>query len=125
MTITDAVERTWADMTKTAGRTSRRQFVLFTLHSLTSATTVILATMIAGMYDDLNPVLAWAILILVPTYLIALAVAQLTLTIRRLHDAGVSGWWTIGSVVPVFALGVLMIGLKGGDEGPNRWGDAL
>ena len=46
-------------------------------------------------------------------------------TIRRCHDLDISGWWTLLLIVPLvnlfFALFLL---IKGGTEGPNRFGPA-
>jgi uncharacterized membrane protein YhaH (DUF805 family) len=63
------------------------------------------------------------------TFLPALAV-----TVRRLHDRGISGWWYAGLLIASFIplvniaamLGYLVLFvflLLPGEDGPNKWGD--
>lgn len=50
------------------------------------------------------------------------------LTVRRLHDMDLSGWWAlfgIGAFIPVVPLGLIILLLRcarGGQRGPNRFG---
>lgn len=63
------------------------------------------------------------------TFLPALAV-----TVRRLHDRGISGWWYAGLLIAGFIPLVNIVAMIGylvlfvflllpGEDGPNKWGD--
>lgn len=52
---------------------------------------------------------------------IALLVPQLSVTVRRLHDAGKSSWWLLVGLIPFGVIVVLLFLLKESD-GYNRWG---
>lgn len=60
-------------------------------------------------------------------------VPNLAVTVRRLHDRGMSGWWYAGvlilNFVPVLNIlsffgfiGILVICALPGEDGPNKWG---
>ena len=123
MSITDAVERSLVEMTTLNGRASRRQFALFTIFAFMCTFTLLFATVITSMYEDVNPLAALVVLLIVPATLLTLAIAQSTLIVRRLHDAGLSAWWTLLAAVPL--LGVLIIGAKQSQAEANKWGATL
>ena len=50
------------------------------------------------------------------------AMPQLTVTIRRLHDTGRSGWNWLWNFVPFGSLVVLVWTCQGSEIGPNRFG---
>lgn len=55
---------------------------------------------------------------------IALGVATIMLVIRRWHDLGKSGWFTLLLFIPLVNLFVaIYLWVKKGDEGPNEYGD--
>ncbi|MBO5924217.1 MAG: DUF805 domain-containing protein, partial [Lentisphaeria bacterium] len=46
-----------------------------------------------------------------------------TLTIRRLHDIGMSGFWILGWVIPVWnILLAIMLIFRDSEQGENQWG---
>ncbi|WP_298961073.1 DUF805 domain-containing protein [uncultured Methylobacterium sp.] len=49
-------------------------------------------------------------------------VPALTLTVRRLHDTGRSGWLVLINFIPLGALVILIFMLTPGQAGPNRYG---
>ncbi len=51
---------------------------------------------------------------------LALLVPNISLQVRRHHDAGRSGWWTLTSLVPVWGLVLLLYPSKGAG---NRYSD--
>ena len=54
---------------------------------------------------------------------LALALPSLAVTVRRLHDSGLSGLWLLMALVPVVgAVAVLVLILRPGETGPNRFG---
>lgn len=55
--------------------------------------------------------------------MIGLLLPLLALTVRRLHDAGFSGWWVLVGFVPFIGAIVLMIfAVLDGTHGPNEFG---
>jgi hypothetical protein len=51
-------------------------------------------------------------------------VPSLTLTIRRLHDTGRSGWWLLIALIPYLGGLILLVFMcLDGTPGPNNWGD--
>ena len=55
---------------------------------------------------------------------IGLGVATVMLVIRRWHDLGKSGWFTLLLLIPLVNLIVaIYLWVKKGDEGPNQYGD--
>ena len=59
----------------------------------------------------------------VPLYLLLFSPAMLAITVRRLHDRGRRGWWTLVYLIPFFGLFpmVAMLARKS-QEGFNRFG---
>ncbi|MCY1166427.1 MAG: DUF805 domain-containing protein [Pseudomonadota bacterium] len=59
-------------------------------------------------------------------YLVSLALLlpAVTVSARRLHDIGKSGWWMLISAVPVLGLIFIAWAAKKGDEGVNTYGPA-
>ena len=62
-------------------------------------------------------------LILQLAVILFVLVYSFSLTIRRLHDIGRAGWWSLVSFVPFLnlILAVILL-LKKGDEGENSYG---
>jgi uncharacterized membrane protein YhaH (DUF805 family) len=47
----------------------------------------------------------------------------LTVSFRRLHDTGHSGWWILISLIPLIgAIWLLVLLVRQGDAGPNKYG---
>ena len=132
------------------GRSGRAEFWWWTLfYYLVSA--VLVAIMLAGLpweaMSDENldaQVLddspfgqvgagVWIGAILYGLFFIATFVPNLSVTVRRLHDRGMSGWWYAGLIILNFMpiinilavvgfIVLLIICILPGQEGANRWG---
>jgi uncharacterized membrane protein YhaH (DUF805 family) len=59
---------------------------------------------------------ALALLVAMPVFL-ALIVASLAVTVRRLHDIGITGWWVLGLCVLCFLQDISVMYIFGGDMG--------
>jgi uncharacterized membrane protein YhaH (DUF805 family) len=63
-------------------------------------------------------------IVLVLLYGLAVLLPGLAVTVRRLHDIGMSGWWILIGLVPfVGGIVLLVFSLIPGNQGPNRYGD--
>lgn len=52
------------------------------------------------------------------------AIAGFALLIKRCHDRGKSGWWSLLLLIPLvgFIWMIIDLGIMEGDEGPNQYG---
>lgn len=53
---------------------------------------------------------------------VALVIPMIAVTVRRLHDAGFSGWWILLNLVPGGGLAVFVFTVLPGTPGDNRFG---
>lgn len=53
---------------------------------------------------------------------LALIIPFITVTVRRLHDVGRSGWWVWLHFIPLIGTIVLVIFCVGESQGPNQYG---
>jgi len=64
-----------------------------------------------------------AVALLIGLAMIAAALWTFRLTVLRLHDVGLSGWWVLFGLVPIVGtLAGLLLGLVPGSRGDNRYG---
>lgn len=49
-------------------------------------------------------------------------IPNLAVTARRLHDVGLSGWWSLAILIPLGWLGLLFALVKKGDLEENKYG---
>lgn len=98
------------------GRAPRREFWYFMLFALILQTLValLIASLEVTFHVNLGPVLT-----LVGVFLMT---PILTATARRFHDIDMSGLWSLGTIIPVIGLALLLVLVKRGTQGPNRFG---
>ena len=93
-----------------SGRVSRRAYWFFSFTWAFYAAVILTI----GKINDTN---------LFPIIALVLAVANVSMTTRRLHDVGKSGWYQLVALVPVLgAILLLWELLTPGDAKPNRFG---
>jgi uncharacterized membrane protein YhaH (DUF805 family) len=101
------------------GRTGRRAYWLF----------MVLPAMLFGMAlgfiapaIHMSPQSLLVVLLLLAPLLIWVGVA---VSVKRLHDFGLNGWWVIVCCIPYLNyLTVVVLGLIPGQRGANAYGDA-
>ena len=105
-----------------SGRASRSEYWLFGLACLlVNVCTMTLDNIFGTTYDRQSPD-GW----ITALFSIAILIPTLAVWIRRLHDRGHSGWWTLISftiigLIPIFYWSVMPA--KQGEEGrENKWG---
>jgi uncharacterized membrane protein YhaH (DUF805 family) len=117
--VTSAVFKKYATF---SGRASRSEYWWFSLaYFLVLIGTMILDNIFGTTYDSQSPD-GW----ITGLFSIAIVSPSLAVWIRRLHDRGHSGWWTliaftIIGLIPIFYWSVMPA--KEGEEGrENKWG---
>lgn len=111
MGFTEAIQSGFDHYTKFDGRASRPAFwwwFLFTVLAGIAANIIgaIVGTQVIG-------------------YLVSLALflPTLSVSIRRLHDTGRSGWWYLLIFIPILGwIALLIFYLQEGDDAPNEYG---
>ena len=121
------------------GRSRRMEFWMFTLlNAIVYAVLMFVVFGAAGMASFADPETAEAgvgalfggLGLLIVVYALAVLIPSIAVTVRRLHDRDMSGWWYLGFVVAglipflniVSAIAFLVIMLLPGTPGPNRFG---
>lgn len=99
------------------GRARRREFWMFMLIASVLAAGLIIIETLLGLQ------LAQDIGILSTIYALAIAAPTVSVTIRRLHDTGRSGWWSLLYLVPVIGwIALIAFTLFNSDLGANAYG---
>lgn len=70
-----------------------------------------------------NPWVSWVVSAVGWTGMLLVIIKPLAMTVRRLHDIGVSGWLMLIAFVPAVGLLILLIlcGFKRGEQGDNKY----
>jgi uncharacterized membrane protein YhaH (DUF805 family) len=107
--------RKYADFT---GRASRKEYWSFLLVMILAFVITSAIDNATGTVNETSNLGLTSIILLV-----LLMVPGTALCVRRLHDAGHSGWWAITTFIPIFNyLASLVIGLLNTEEGENEYG---
>ena len=126
-----------------SGRSRRKEFWMFTLLNFIvyavvfalMAATGGLASNMAGV-DPANPLSVYGAMfsgvgLILLIWGLAVIVPSIAVTVRRLHDRDMSGWWYLGFIVAAFipllnilsSIGLLVLMALPGTPGPNRFGE--
>lgn len=106
----------YSDLT---GRSRRKEFWFF--HLL-----LFVVSLVAGLIDGLLGLGGMILGVsgpLATIVLIGFITPSLTVSVRRLHDTGRSGWWMLIGLIPILgALALLYFFFLDGDAGTNEYG---
>ena|SRR5271166_6250859 len=107
------------------GRARRKEYWMFQLVNLTIG--VILGFAIAleipaAMYRRNNSFPSLFPLMILVAYLLATLIPALAVSVRRLHDTNLSGWWLLISFVPLGGLVIFVFHVLDSNPGPNQYG---
>lgn len=102
------------------GRARRREYWMFTL---INSLIIFGLGFIATFTGDINgPVSELAVVVAIGYY-IGIIGPVLSVSVRRLHDTGRSGWWLLIALVPlVGSIAVLVFMVLDSQQGPNQYG---
>lgn len=119
-----AIKTCFAKYSTFSGRARRKEFWYWYLFTcLTSIVAFLLSCLLALIFPGANMGAAEIFVVLNGIWSLIILLPNLAVTVRRLHDAGYSGWNYFVAVVPIAGLAIL-IGMLCSDSalGPNRWG---
>ena len=103
------------------GRLNRKPFLLRGL--VLGILSLILSSVMGGLAETSSTVLHLVSLLMLPLILVC-AAGSLTLIIRRWHDLGKSGWFTLLLLIPLLNfLVMLYLGFVRGTAGPTAYGE--
>lgn len=122
-----------------SGRSRRMEYWMFTLLNVVVVTVLMIATGGLGAMTDLEAggepgagfmALFGGVGLLILVYSLVVLLPSIAVTIRRLHDRDMSGWWylgaIVGSMIPIagvlVAIAFLVLLALPGTPGPNRFG---
>ena len=115
MTFTESVKTCFSKAFDLSGRASRSEYWWFALFG-------VLGSFVFGFIDGL--VFGSSnIQVLSTLFSLAILLPSIMVSIRRLHDRDMVGWWMFLLLIPlVGALVLIVIFLFKGTDGPNRFG---
>jgi uncharacterized membrane protein YhaH (DUF805 family) len=96
-----------------SGRARRKEFWMFNLFVIVG---VIALEIIAVILGFISSILTTIILIIIGIGILALIIPGLAVGVRRMHDAGKSGWFIL---IPVYNL---ILAITEGERGDNQYG---
>lgn len=101
------------------GRARRKEYWMFTLFN---AIIGFVFGCIDGLLGWTNPEIGLGVL--GGIYSLAVLVPGLAVTVRRLHDVGMSGWKLLYVLIPIIGAIILIVSYcTAGDSGSNAWGE--
>lgn len=123
---TPATPKTWSDILFSfEGRIPRRTYWGATLMMTGIVIAIVFTVVFALNIRSVEKLLGGtALLILIPFYL-CLIYSGLAVGVKRWHDRGKSGWWTLIAFVPYIG-GIwqfIECGCLRGTQGPNQYGE--
>ena len=101
------------------GRATRSEYWWFTL---THIIVLIALAILAMIGTQLNPGEVPSLALPLILYMIGTIIPGLAVTVRRLHDAGYSGWWALMLLTSIGSIVVFIFTLLPSERGDNKHG---
>ena len=105
VSFVEAIKLAFTHYADFKGRSRRSEYWWFTLFNM------IVTGLIGSILPDLSWI--WSLIVLVP---------GLAVCIRRLHDAGKSGWFYLWMLLPIAGYIIVLIQLLKDSAEDNQWG---
>jgi Predicted membrane protein len=119
----EAVSTCWKKYGDFDGRAQRPEFwwwILFvTLLQLAAS---IVLTVLLVVFQNAG-FLQWLGVMIFMIVVLAVILPSIAVSVRRLHDRDLSGWWYLLGFVPFGSIVLLVWYVLPGTPGPNRYGD--
>ncbi len=106
------------------GRARRKEYWMFQLVNFVISI-LFMAVLIASVLNlprTQRPGLLIPFVLIFCGYVLATLIPSLAVSVRRLHDTDLSGWWLLISLVPLGGIVVFVFHVLDGTPGPNRYG---
>jgi len=102
-----------------SGRSRRKEYWYFTLVYLIIEVVLAVIDMATGLFSQ-----STGIGVLSGIFALAMILPSLSVSVRRLHDTGRSGWWLLIGLIPLLgAIVLLVFMILDSEPGSNRFGD--
>lgn len=107
------------------GRARRKEYWGFMLFFMVAMTlTVAIGAALDGVTGNLDDEEPLFLLVLTGLFTLAMIVPSVAVTVRRIHDLGLSGWFVLLGLIPsVGSLIILVFALIPSQKRPNKWGE--
>jgi uncharacterized membrane protein YhaH (DUF805 family) len=113
--------RVWQRYAEFNGRSQRMEYWMFAL--IHSVIILVLCVGVVGFGMTKQPIVGATSSLVIAAYSLAAFIPCLSVTVRRLHDTGKSGWWILISLVPVVGgITLLVFTVLDGTHGANQFG---
>ncbi|WP_274369277.1 DUF805 domain-containing protein [Morganella morganii] len=105
------------------GRARRKEYWMFTLINNAIIVSLYLATLyFSDRYSrDFNTI-SLVLTVFFVIYIIVTFIPSLSVTVRRLHDTGRSGWWLLALLIPFGGIIIFVFSCLDSHPGDNRFG---
>ncbi len=104
------------------GRAQRQEYWMFFLFNTLAMILSFLPFFLSTTTDDAGiENLGWLLLPIV--YIIVMLIPSLAVTVRRLHDINMSGWWVLITFIPFGNLVLFILAMMDGTVGANNYGN--
>ena len=113
MSFTDAIRDGFSKYVTFSGRSSRSAYWWWYLFGILVLVVSLAIDYALGAGGILYVLVALAMLL-----------PNLAVLVRRLHDAGHSGWWVLIGLLPLIGAIVLLVFTLQGSDQPNQWGNS-
>ena len=106
------------------GRTTRKEFWMFVLFNLLIALSIGFVTSLALVWAEVSDAQFDTIYDTVTNiYVLFILLPSISITVRRLHDIGRSGWYCLLTFIPfVGVVTIIVIGVISSEPFPNEYG---
>ena len=118
----DAVRTCWRKYGDFDGRAQRSEFwwwILFV--TLLQIAASIVLTVLLIVFQNAG-FLQWLGVLIFMIVVLAVILPSIAVSVRRLHDRDLSGWWYLLGFVPFGSIVLLVWDVLGGTRAPNRYG---
>jgi len=104
------------------GRATRQEYWMFYLFNLLAMILSFLPFFLSTTTDDAGiENMRWLLLPIV--YIIVMVIPSIAVTVRRLHDINMSGWWVLITFIPFGNVVLFILAMMEGTIGANGYGN--
>jgi len=122
MGFMDAVKRGFTHASNLGGRAPRAEFWYFHLFGLIVG--IVIALLTGGAALSGGAEMGAGVGIIYLAFYVVFGLLNLSVSIRRLHDIGKSGWWVLLSLIPLVGILILIWWwAQPGSAEANKYGD--